>query len=532
MAAPNTNPPRSLVALILVLGAAHLGFVATQLSSASNKLLITEVLGPPAVVAGLYAIWRSLRRNANTSSLLAAVQMRLGNTTSWVIVGAGLAYLLGTGLLMVRVSYDIWGAFVAAPVMGWIAVRLVQRTLSGDQAPLQRAAIVGLAAKAAGTAARYWVASDAYGGAADAFEYHRTGRLIAGRLYDGDLSIIDLIPHTQGTKFIAEVTGLLYALVGSSRLAAFFWFGLLGYIGVLLTVKAACTAVPGLMARRYAWLCFVMPSIVFWPSSIGKEAWLSLTMGATALGVSKLFGGRQRSALLWAAGGIAGAAMVRPHMALLCVAGLVLAVLVGVLSRRVSGRTRGGRPAFIVIAVLALVGLAGLGRATLQFLSPDDESSTSVSSQITNILDTAGQRTAKGGSSFTPVHIGGPLDYPEAILRTLTRPLLYEIVNVETMLPALEMTFFVGLCMLSWRRAVRLPLLMLRSPFVVYAATVCLMFGLAWASFGNLAILVRQRSLVIPLMLLLPCLPGPEPRIIEPRRTIAPSRIWQPLTRA
>jgi hypothetical protein len=531
-AAPNTSPPRTGVLLVLLGGAIHLGFIATQLSTASNKLLLTEVLGPPAAVAVLYRLWRALRGSHEPSSLLAAIQMKLGNTTSLVIVGAGLAYLLGTGLLMVRVSYDIWGAFVAVPVIGWIGVRVVKRTLVGDLVHLQRAAIVGLVAKAVGTAARYWVASDAYGGAADAFDYHLAGKQLAGELYHGHRSIIDIIPHTQGTKFIGEVTGLLYSMVGSSRLAAFFWFGLLGYVGVLLIVKAACTSVTGLATKRYAWLCFLAPSLIYWPSSIGKEAWISLMFGATASGAARVFTGRPRASVPWIVCGAVGAAMVRPHMALLGLAGLVVATLIGLVARRMGPASRGGRPAIVVITLLALVALVGLGRATLKFLNPEDDgTSRSVSTQITDILNTAGERTSEGGSAFTPMEIRGPIDYPQAILRTLTRPLLYEIVNVETMLPALEMTSFVALCLLSWRRIIRLPLTMLRSPFVAYAAVVCLMFGLGWASFGNLAVLVRQRSIVFPLMLLFPCLPAPAPVLPEPRRGIAPGRVWQPLTR-
>jgi hypothetical protein len=337
---------------------------------------------------------------------------------------------------------------------------------------------------------------------------------------------------TQGTRFIGELTGLLYSIVGSSRLAAFVWFGLLGYLGVLLTVKAAVVAVPGLATRRYAWLCFLAPSLIFWPSSIGKEAWLSLMFGATALGAARVFTGRARTGVVWIVCGAVGAAMVRPHMALLGVGGLVVAALLGLVGRRVGPASRGGRPAIVIVTLLALVALVGLGRATLEFLNPDDDGSTSVSGQITDILNSAGERTDEGGSSFTPVEIGGPVDYPEAILRTLTRPLAHEIVNVETMLPALEMTCYVGLCLVSWRRIIRLPLVMVRSPFVAYAAVVCLMFGLGWASFGNLAVLVRQRSLVFALMLLLPCLPAPPPPApTNPHRGLAPGRVWQPLTR-
>jgi len=507
-------------------GLAQLGFVATQLDTASNKLLITEVLTPPLVVLAIYALWRTLRRNPNKPSLLTTVQVRLGSTTSVVVVACGLGYMVATGWLMTVSSYDIWGVFIAAPAMAWIAVRAVQRVLDRDLEVLQKAALTGLVAKAAGTLARYWVANDAYGGSADASAYHKAGKVLAGQLYDGKRSIIEMIPHTQGTDFITELTGLLYSLVGSSRLAAFFWFGLLGYLGVLLTVKAVCLAVPGLDMMRYAWLCFLMPSIVFWPSSIGKEAWLTLTIGAITLGVARVFSRRVRVGLAWMTVGAVGTAMVRPHLALIAFAGLVLAALFAVFGPRIGEVSRRGRPVIIAVTLIGLVGLTVLGRLTLEFLNPEEGESASISSQVTSILDTTGQRTSGGGSAFQPVDIAGPLDYPEAIVRTLTRPLLYEATSIATLLPALEMTFYVGLCVLGWRRLVRIPKVMLRSPFTVYAVTVLLLFGLGWASFGNLAILVRQRSLVMPFLLVLPCLAAPRPMATAPLRMVAPTHMW------
>ncbi|MDO8392282.1 MAG: hypothetical protein Q7V57_17550 [Actinomycetota bacterium] len=526
MAAPNTHPPRPAVLLIVLGGLAQLGFLATQIGHASNKLLVTEVVAPPLAALTIYAIWRALHRDPHAPSLLTMVQIRMGSTTSLAVVAAGLCYLLITGWLMTVASYDIWGAFVAAPAMGWIAVRAVQRVLKGDLEVLQRAALAGLAAKAAGTAARYWVANDAYGGASDATEYHNVGKRLFSAMYNGERSILDMIPHSQGTKFIGELTGLLYSFVGSSRLAGFFWFGLLGYLGVLLTVKAATLAVPGLVTRRYAWLCFLMPSLVFWPSSVGKEAWLSLTVGTMSLGVAHVFGGHARVGVIWVAAGAAGTAMVRPHLALIGLAGLVLAAVVTVFGTRVSETTRRRRPVILVITLISLVGITFLGRLTLEFLNPDDGTSTSLTNQVTSILDTASKRTAEAGSSFTPVQINGPIDYPEAIVRTLTRPMLYEAKNIATLLPALEMTFYVGLCLASWRRLARLPSVLIRSPFAMYATTMLLLFGLGWASFGNLAILVRQRSLVMPFLLLLPCLPDPRPLLTAPLRNVAPTHMW------
>ena len=48
---------------------------------------------------------------------------------------------------------------------------------------------------------------------------------------------------------------------------------------------------------------------------------------------------------------------------------------------------------------------------------------------------------------------------------------------------------------------------MLTTPYLVFAALCVVTFGVAFASIGNLGILTRQRSLVLPLLLVFWCLP-------------------------
>ena len=368
--------------------------------------------------------------------------------------------------------------------------------------------MVGLAAKAVGTAARYWIANDVYGGAADATSYHFIGKRYAGQLYTGKKSLLEIVPHSEGTKFIEELTGLLYSMVGSSRLAGFFWYSLFGYVGVLLIVGAAARVLPNAHSQRYAWLCFLMPSLVYWPSSVGKEAWLSFMLGLVSFGAAAIWRGRVRAGVAFVAMGALGAAMVRPHMALMFLSGLVIASVVAVGSRRFNIDNVRRRGTYIAILVVGIAALGVVGRLTLQFLTAEDETTTtSVTRTVGDIINEVGRRTDGGGSAFNPVEIAGPVDYPEAVVRTLTRPLLHEANSFATLIPAVEMTFFVVLCAASWRRVARAPKLMLTSPFVMFAFSICIMFGLVWASFSNMAILVRQRSLVMPFLLLLPCLP-------------------------
>ena len=41
-------------------------------------------------------------------------------------------------------------------------------------------------------------------------------------------------------------------------------------------------------ARRYAALVFLLPSLLFWPSSIAKEAWILACLGLAAYGAAKM----------------------------------------------------------------------------------------------------------------------------------------------------------------------------------------------------------------------------------------------------
>ena len=166
------------------------------------------------------------------------------------------------------------------------------------------------------------------------------------------------------------------------------------------------------------------------------------------------------------------------------------------------------------VAVLALIGLVIAAQVTLQYLDPSgaDDEDAAFSDRVTTIFERTEQRTTIGGSSIDPVSIDGPQDWPVAIVRTLTRPLPHEARSFAEMLPAAETAALLLLAAINWRRLANLPRMLLRNPYVVFAAAVLVVFGLAWATFGNLGLLVRQRSLVAPLLVLLVCLPARMPR--------------------
>ena len=190
--------------------------------------------------------------------------------------------------------------------------------------------------------------------------YHRFGSIAAGRYWDGTASFTSILPSGTGTDFMENLTAFVYTLTGASKLAGFAIFSWMAFWGVAMYIKAACLAVPGLLARRYAVLCACAPSLVYWPSSIGKEAWMMLTLGAATLGFAALLSSRRLvGPIVLSAAGLTGAALVRPHLAGIWLGGLFAALLVAAARRRSvylsDGYQGNSRKAILFVTVLASV---------------------------------------------------------------------------------------------------------------------------------------------------------------------------------
>jgi hypothetical protein len=431
-----------------------------------------------------------------------------------LLVATGITYLLALTWCISNVSYDVWGILVVLPPLAILGILGIKRTFAGEYQPLQRVMLFGLAAKLAGVLARYWVSFDAYGGATDAARYHAAGALAAGRVWSGQDSPLAVIPFGTGTEFIIRFTGMVYTLVGSSQLAGFVVFAFMSYWGVVLFVKAACLAIPGLLQRRYALLCAFTPSVVYWPSSIGKEAPMMLSLGIASYGFARLL---SRHGVLVptiiSVAGIAGTMFIRPHIGGLWVAGLLPALVVMTIKGhvRIDDARRGrGANRIVLLAVIAVAaaGLSFVASTTMRYLQFNEGTATLSSDNLTNILAETTRRTTEAGSNFQPVVVTGPTDWPEASLRTLTRPLIIEARNLFQLITALEMTALIGLMLYAYRRLLNLPRLMFTNPYITFAMVTLFLGGLAYSSFANLGVLARQKSLILPLMLLIPCIPA------------------------
>jgi hypothetical protein len=437
--------------------------------------------------------------------------------TGPLLVGAAALYLIIISWAMSNLSWDLWGALIYAPLLTLVTILLARRMFSGALQPVVLPVVVGFGVKFAGAMARYWIAFSAYDGVSDSVGYHSAGTYTAGYFWSGEIDVWALIPSGTGTAFVKGVSGLVYVFIGSSQLAGYVVFAWFGYVGVVCFIKAACMSVPGLAQRRYAWLCVLMPSVVYWPASLGKESLMMFGLGLGSLGVARLFerGGFLRGLVLMVLGfGLVG--FIRPHIAGVFIAGVLPGLMVAF--RRPDGVEAGDGPkrnrmVLIVAISVSLVAIVFVASFALSFLQPTqgDGEEGGVSS-ITAILEETTRRSEIGGSSFEPPSITNPLMWPYAVIRTLTRPLPIEASGLFQLISAAEMTVLLGMCAYSWRRLRNLRRSVARVPYLAYAMVALFMGGLVYTSFANLGILTRQKSLLLPLMLLLPCLPLPPER--------------------
>jgi hypothetical protein len=378
-----------------------------------------------------------------------------------------------------------------------ITIPIARRIARYDRDPSQFWFVMAaFSAKMLGALARYYFTYIAYVSVGDAEEYDAYGRFLVPYYRSFDFS--PDVGQVPGTGFLKMVTGILYSIVGSSKLGGFMVFSWLGFIGLLLCWRAFKRAVPTGDARRYGLLVLFLPSLLYWSSALGKDAWAVMGLGICAYGVSRIMTRKRTSGMVILVAGLAAVVMVRPHVALTVGSGLELAALLYKPSKSSPMNPIVRVLTFAILLVLMLV----LISQTEKFLGVESLNQETVNSSLAN----AEGRTIEAGSAFTPVTVNTPLDMPYATVTVLFRPFPWESHNGQTVLTAAESLFLVVLTARGWRRLQSIPRSLRREPYVAYSLGIMLTFVFAFSSFSNFGILARQRCQVMPFFLVLICL--------------------------
>ena len=420
-------------------------------------------------------------------------------TLATLIVISGVAGAIAW--LMEHGTYDSWAGILTGLVLVAISVPLL-RYAAGRETDHRIATLLywAFALKLLSALPRYVVAFGVYDGQADAAAYDRIGAELARQFRDGVFTV-DLGRPVQGTGFIQILTGWLYSFTGATIIGGFLVFSWLGFWGLYLFHRAFVRACPDGDHWRYARLVFLLPSLLFWPSSIGKEGWICLGLGIVAYAGARLLTGARGGLWLLALGSLM-LGMVRPHIAAIVGFSVFLAYLVRRTPEGASILAPIGK--FVVVIILGLGMVYAVGQLE-QFFGVDDFDTEAV--QAT--LDEVTRRTGQGGSQFESASSTdlNPSRFPEAFVGVMFRPFPWQANNFQALVAAVESGFLLLLFLTSWRRLVGAVWSVLHTPYVGLCLTYTVLFVYGFSAFSNAGILVRQRVQVLPFVLVLVCLP-------------------------
>jgi hypothetical protein len=419
-----------------------------------------------------------------------------------VYIGAA-AYSVDTGDARVLGAVFVVPFIVA--VTGLIARSLARR----DNDPGVVALVMGaLSVKLLGSLVRYWTAYSVYDGSSDATVYDEAGRGLAAVFRTGDFTF-EFQGRLAGTNFMKLVTGIVYTFTPATRISGFLMFAWVAFLGLLLFWRAFRLAVPTGDSRKYALLVLLLPSLVYWPSSIGKDAWMILALGMTAYGAARVATGRTTTGIVCVIAGSSLLTGIRPHVGICVFAGLAAVMLVLCLQWR-----KARRPIMPLVATVAFV---IIGNVVVQQTKTYFGVEALTQESVVQTLDEATRRTSQGGSEFTPVRVNNPVQFPFGFATMFYRPFPTEVKNAQQFIAAMEGMVLVIATIVSWRNVAAIPRQLRASPYTAYALVFIIAFVVAFSAFSNFGLLARQRTQVLPLYLVLLAVPPIAKRQRSPR---------------
>lgn len=422
-------------------------------------------------------------------------------------MSAGWFMLLATLVAMAygaSIGLGTASGYLALPVLIVVVLVPILRHEARAGRPFDAVGLVflGFSVKMFSAFARLYMVQEVYDGNGDSTAYDTWGEILSRR-YRALEFTTDPQGSIPGTGFIRVLTGAIYALIGADVFIGFLVYSAFGFIGSYLLYLAFLSAVGPGHQVRYALLIFLWPSVVFWPASIGKEAWMLLGLGLAAFGAARIIERNSGGYVAFLAG-LGAMYLTRPHIAILVLAAAGVGVVVSALFRSGAAVKSFGFLSKLATVVLLLVLGALLAPSVASFLDVDDVGG----SGFTEALEQAQERTGEdAGSAFGGAPIESPLDYPWALVTVLFRPFPWEASNFQSVISALEGIVLIGLLVFSVRRLRRIPLESIQRPYAAFAVAYVFMFCYVFAFIANFGILARQRSQLLPFVFVLAALP-------------------------
>lgn len=408
---------------------------------------------------------------------------------TWALSGT----LFVAGVVLLTLGYIEGGSLIYAALAVAI-VSAVGRAMvtESDKKWLPQVVLAGFAVKLIASFARFAVLEFIYGGVGDATGYHGAGNRLVSEWRSFH------IPATGiGTEFVNTVTSFLYIPYVPTMLGGFLLFATLAFLGQLMLYAAFRHSTGGKRAGWYAAGVLFLPTIVYWPSSIGKESLMFLFLGAGSLGAARLLTDFRMRWMFVLSIGAVGAAAIRPHVALILVGSLAVALLFGKAPHKGLGRRKTVAIGLISI-VLVLVGTFAAAKFGIDFAA-----GLAATEDFENVLVNVEGSTSKGGSGITGTGIRSPVDFPAGFIKVMFRPFPQEANNAQALASSLEGVFLLLLFALRFMPMMKGLASIRRKPYMIFALVFTIGFVIGFSSFNNFGLLARERSQVVPFFIAL-----------------------------
>lgn len=345
--------------------------------------------------------------------------------------------------------------------------------------------------------AEIFIVDHIYHGSADYNRYVFQGTYLANNIRAGHFTLAGTgITNILGDGMVSIFSSIVLTVLGPNKLAEFLVFACLSFIGDICFYRAFSISFPGANKRRYAYMLFFLPSLLFWTADASKEAMMTVALGVGALGVAKVLA-RQKGGYIFILIGSAISIGIRPHeLALLLVAFTVAMFFRG---RDPNRRGRASRRIFTVVFLIVVLG--GTAYLTEKLLG------TTSLSTITTKVHTVNSGTGAGFGSSNISYSSNPLYYPKDVYTVLLDPLPINARSGSELLAAGENTLILLLILTSLRQLRSVFRVARWKPYII----VCLLYSLAFiyvfAALGNLGLIERERVLLLPFLLALLAIP-------------------------
>ncbi len=409
-------------------------------------------------------------------------------------------FLAGVGAIVIEGTADVemQSFFVMVAVVCLFGVLFVPRAARKDHTVSRRFLMAALAVFVAGSFVRYQIIQIFYNGVSDAKAYFDNGMALAPAFRHFDFT--NLIPPFTDTAALNYASGFLYTVLPPSLLAGFVAFAGLAFIGCWHFYRAFRVAFPDGNHKLYGLLIFFLPSFWYWTTSLGKDAPVVMGLGIATYGFALAYRKLSWKGIALIVLGLLPVVLIRaPIAAALAVAGSMAYAFRPTRSHSAHVQALSY---VVVLPALAFFGFLLIGKAQ-EFVGATEgvTIAETISEQQTRLADQS--RTGSNFLAPNPLTVSG---FPVAVATSIFRPLPFEAKGLLPVAQSMEGVALLALFTWKFRESWRGVRSWRQNAMVILVVVAVLILSLELAALANFGLLARQRTQLLPFLLMLPCM--------------------------